>query len=93
MCCYVTHRGLWRHGQIVLFSWGNGLPQQSVMSPAAPGRAASMTGAGKLVLSWGSAVGGSAADSEIFAGDRGRLALFVPSHMVVIMAPVRPGRG
>jgi hypothetical protein len=26
-----------------------------------------MTGAGKLVLSWDSAVGGSAADSEIFA--------------------------
>jgi hypothetical protein len=54
-----------------------------------------MTGAGKLVLSWGSAVGGSAADSEIFAPprDRGRLALFVPSRVVAIMAPVRPGRG
>ena len=63
------------------------------MSPRRRGRAASMTGAGKLVLSWGSAVSRSAADSEIFTGDRGRLALFVLSHVVAIMALVRPGRG
>jgi len=65
---------------------GHGVSVVRGPSPERPlrrwGRAVSMTGAGKLVLSWGSAVAGSAADSEIFAapGDRGRLALFVPTR-------------
>jgi hypothetical protein len=27
VCRYRLHGGLWRHAQMVLFSWGNGLPQ------------------------------------------------------------------
>jgi hypothetical protein len=63
------------------------------MSPRAPGARSFDDRGGEARAELGQRGRRIGRDSEIFAGDRGRLALFVPSHVVVIMAPVRPGRG